>query len=94
MESTGKNINLKGIEQKLKEIIAKNSKIRVNTEGITEDTNLITDLGFDSILIVRLVTEVELEFDFEFESQYLTLSYIGIYKRLRNYVIKKINEKA
>ena len=62
----GELMNREILFKELKELVKERSKSK---QEITEQTNLIYDLGFDSILLIELFTEIEerynAEFDFE-----------------------------
>jgi acyl carrier protein len=51
------NIDLKGIETKIKEVLAK--ELGVKIENITPDKKLIEDLGMDSLASIELIFELE-----------------------------------
>ena len=54
---------------KVKEIIAGVLEQDENVEKINDDTNLLTDYGFDSIMLVELVSEIEDSFDIMFSDE-------------------------
>lgn len=51
------------MEERLKKIIGNYSDIDVST--ITKDTVILRDLGFNSIAIIEMISDVEDEFDVE-----------------------------
>lgn len=51
--------------ERLKRIIGKVLP-SLDTEGVTEETRLIEDLGFDSLAIMMMSMEIEDEFSFRF----------------------------
>lgn len=55
--------------ESLVELLKKNHK----TQGfvIDEETNLINDLGFDSIDLIRIIVEIENEFSIDFSVEEL-----------------------
>lgn len=79
-------------EKDLKELLLQYAREKVKADDIKDETDLIRDLGYDSISIIRLITDIELKFDFEFDDEYLSIELIGIYKDLRDYVAKKITK--
>lgn len=58
------------------------------------NTDLITDLGFDSITLVQLIVCVEDEFGIEFDDEMLGLEGIVHFDKFSEYVNKKINERT
>ena len=56
----------KEIVEKLKKIIVK-SMPNVKTESVTEESNLMEDLKFDSLGMMMLAMEMEEEFKFSFD---------------------------
>ena len=62
-------------------------------ESITEYTNLINDLGFDSIQLVELVVEIEKAYSIEFKDEDLNIDILQIYGGLLNTVKRLIGEK-
>lgn len=58
---------------------------------VLEQTSLTTDLGFDSLMFVDLIVEIETEFNFEFEDEYLLIENIDKVKNIIDYVQRKVN---
>ena len=54
----------KTIEKNIRAIIAK--ELTVETDSITRDTNLVTDLNADSMSVVNVVTAIESKFKISF----------------------------
>lgn len=81
-----------GTEQRLKELIVENCITLLTPEEITGDTDLINDLGYDSISVIRLITDLEHEFQFEFKDEYLRIQVISNYSQLRNYVLMEVGD--
>ena len=59
---------MEDINVKLKQIIRDLINSAFQTINISDSTNLIYDLGFDSITIVNLILEIENTFDVEMDS--------------------------
>ena len=53
--------------EKVKEIIVE--QLSVDGENITEDTNLMEDLGIDSLDLYEMIISLEEEFDIEIASE-------------------------
>lgn len=59
----------KQIEDKLRAIIV--DRIGVDPDEVGTDTNLINDLGCDSLDMIEIVMDVEREFGIQIEDQYI-----------------------
>ena len=80
------------IEKKLINII-KHCDDSVDTKEINNKTDLVNDLGFDSISIIQLVVELENEFDIEINDEYLLIEYLSPFKSLIEIINNSINAK-
>lgn len=80
----------KMIEEKLKEQIMSVSVKKVAKDEIDCNTNLIDDLGFDSVLIVQLMLELENTFNIFFEDEDIEDDTLTNYGKLRNLILKKL----
>lgn len=58
------------MEEKLKKIISNYSDIDVSS--ITENTVILRDLGFNSIAVIEMISDVESEFDIEIPDEELS----------------------
>lgn len=65
----------------------------VDTDEINNKTDLVNDLGFDSISIIQLVVELENEFDIEIDDEYLLIEYLSPFKSLIEIINNSINAK-
>lgn len=83
------NVNI-NVDERLRELIVKNSPISINCGDIKEETDLINDLGYDSVGIMRFLTEIEDEFAIEIEDEYLSLEILGKYMNLREAIETRI----
>jgi acyl carrier protein len=70
-------------EAKLKQIIAGKSRLNVSADEITEKTNLITELAFDSIQLLALISEIEEEFDVLIDPDSLNMETLSTYKGIK-----------
>lgn len=52
-------------EKELKSLVKEGSRINIDELVIKEDTDLINDLGYDSLSLIKLIVEIEKKFDFE-----------------------------
>lgn len=78
----------------LKDMIMSLSPNCISGEAISSSTDLIKDLGFDSIIIVQLIINVETEFGFEFDDEMLGFEGIVNFGKLVEYVEKKCCEEG
>lgn len=65
------------VYEELKKIIIQISGILSNVD-IDEETNLINDLGFESIMIMELIIKIEETFLFEFSDEEMDIEKIMI----------------
>lgn len=81
-------------EVELKKVIKENTYVSINDEDFKDDTDLIVDLGFDSLSIVKLIADIEKHFKIEFELNELISEVIANYGNLRKCVSSKINKEV
>ena len=74
------------IVKKIDSIIVNSSNTVIIEQVLNSETDLVSDLMFDSISIISLVVELEKEFNFEFEDDYLLLEYLRRYSWLVDYI--------
>lgn len=86
----GRGIMEQNIDMSLKEIIVKYCIGGITCDDINEDTDLINDLGFDSISILRFLAETQNTFDIEIEDEYLSLEMLGRYGNIKEAVLTRI----
>ncbi len=77
------------VNERLKQIVAKNLRIGISIEEINDNSNLISDFLFDSIQVLRLIADIEREFDIVVENEYLVIETLTRYSSLREYVESK-----
>lgn len=75
---------------KVKEIIAGVLEQDENVEKINDDTNLLTDYGFDSIMLVELVSEIEDSFDIMFSDEDMDIEKLYSFRGLIDCIIKNL----
>lgn len=61
---------------------------------ITDETNLIDDIGMDSILIMQLVVEIEITFDIELNDDDLLIDNLSNMNQLIQLIVKQLAIKA
>ncbi|MCM1244288.1 MAG: phosphopantetheine-binding protein [Roseburia sp.] len=81
-----------GIKEKLDEVIADVARINFGNTKLSEqiskpDCDLMDDLGFDSLLMVELIVEIEKKFDIEFQMTDLNIDLLKKYDNLYNYIV-------
>ena len=81
-------------EVDLKKIIKENTYISLDDENFKDNTDLIVDLGFDSLSIVNLIADIEKYFKTEFEINELVSEVIANYGNLKKCVSSKINKEV
>ena len=59
---------------------------------ITEDTDLITDLGYDSLKFIQLIAEIEEVFQLEFVIDEIEIEKLRHIKMLKQLIEKKVGE--
>ncbi|NFF81598.1 acyl carrier protein [Clostridium botulinum] len=84
------------IDLVLKQIIVATTKeglgIEIPIEEISDDTDLIYDLGFHSIVSIRFIAAVEKILGVDIDDDNLDNELINKYSRLRDYVIEHIDD--
>lgn len=78
------------IEEKIKKIICDIANIDVSDEDNLKDKNLIEDLKYDSIMLVRMMVEMEKEFVVEFDDEEIELEILSNYNKIVILISKKI----
>ena len=79
------------VSENLKKVISEIVKLSINSDKINETTNLLSDLGFDSIQIVQLIVEVEEQFGIEISDDDLDIANLSIYGKLLAMIEEKVN---
>lgn len=74
-------------------LIKNNLSVIYENEKISSETDLIKDLGFDSITIIQLILDIEETFDIEIndEIEYEELVLVG---KLEKLIIDKLKKRA
>lgn len=73
------------IEEKLKSIIVYFVE-GVDTNSISDETNLLDDLGFDSVDLIKFVVKIEEAFDIEIDDDDLELDRLIVFGELVNLI--------
>lgn len=78
------------IERKLKELIVDITTEEVDNNSIDTNTDLINDLGFDSIEIIELIVEIENEFKIEIDDDDINMNILTTYSELLSMIERKL----
>jgi acyl carrier protein len=78
------------VDEKLKSIILDTMRIGIDLEDIEEETDLINDLLFDSIQILRLISNIEDEFAITIENEDSLVELVQNYRLLREFIEKTV----
>ncbi len=70
------------------ELLSKMSPLKIPINHITEDMNIVDDLGFDSLLTIELMIEMEIIFGIDVESQVDSLEEITNVNKLCSILVK------
>ncbi len=74
------------IDNRLKKIIKTCCGFDINIDDIKEETNLIKDLGINSIKMMYLINALEKEFNITFLEEGLSIDNVSVYKTLLCYI--------
>ena len=79
---------------KLKKIVLNNSNCsqNISPDEMFDDFNIVENLGFDSLGLIRLIVEIENNLNISFDESELTYEMISIYGNIRKYASKLYNE--
>jgi len=75
---------------KVKEIISNVLEQGETVENITDDTNLLVDYGFDSIVLVELISEIEDNFGIMFSDEDMDIEKLYSFGGLIECIIKNL----
>ncbi len=78
------------VDERLKSIILNTMRIGIDLEDIEEDTDLINDLLFDSIQVLRLISSIEDEFAITIENEDSLVELVQNYGLLREFIEKTV----
>lgn len=83
---------MKELENKILDIIDDTIGYKKMGIVINDDTDLINELVVDSVLLMRLIAEIEESFDIEFDYDF-DFENISSFGKLKQYIISKSEEK-
>lgn len=79
------------LNENIKDILINISGREIKTCEINDNTNIISDLGFDSVKIIQLIVEIENKFNIEIEDEDMDINNLNNCKSLRELIAKKIS---
>lgn len=80
------------IKHELISIIKQNTSIIYEDVVLSDETDILNDLGFSSITIMQLIVEIEDKFGIEFDEM-LQYEEIDTLEKMSNYVAEKVSDK-
>ncbi len=83
-------IRMNTVDERLKTIILSTMRIGIDLEDIEEETDLINDLLFDSIQVLRLISSIEEEFAITIENEDSLVELVQNYGLLREFIEKTV----
>lgn len=78
------------MEKKLLELIRDNLTDEFVLKNVSDSLDLSSDLGMDSVDLIKLFSDIEDNFNFEFDYEQMTERNLLIYGELKRYIIEKI----
>ncbi|MEU9451479.1 acyl carrier protein [Streptomyces sp. NPDC048277] len=75
------------VEERLKRLLAEIIGDHALIAGISGDTDIVHDLGLDSIQMINFLLRLEDEFDVELDFEDLTLDQVGSLRELGRFVL-------
>jgi acyl carrier protein len=82
---------MRNLDQDLKQIIIENCQLAILPEEIREDTNLYKDLGLDSIKIVNIISDIEMQFGIAISMDQDLIDMLKEYRSLKSYLLHKLS---
>lgn len=73
------------VEKKIREILERNLGLDVSMEQVGLNYDL-SNLGINSLNLIKILVDIETEYDFEFEDEVLNYDYFRNLKSLIDYV--------
>jgi len=85
----------KDVDSVLKQIIKETASLGLNIEiaieDINDDTDLIGDLGFHSLISIRFIVEIEKDLGIEIDEDAFDKDILMKYSRLKDYIENIVN---
>lgn len=81
------------VKEKLIEILADVKENESLKNEINDATDLINDLGLDSLQMINFLLRLEDEFDIEFDFDNLDYSQMLSFGKLNKYIEKQVNQR-
>ena len=83
-------MNRKNIEQTIKEIMVERLFLKIPAERIDDDTEIMQELGVDSVSVFEIVVGLEETYNISFEDDEFKLETFRTPKSIADYVRKKL----
>lgn len=81
---------MKYLDEKLIELINQNSPVSLEIQNVTDELDLVENMGMDSMSFVQLIIALESEFGIEFPDDKLVIDYIKRYGNLKECIISQL----
>lgn len=78
----------------LKDIVFQNATLPCEKELLQDHTDLVQDLGMDSIAVVNLFADLEEQFGIEIDVREIRLPILNRYEWLKEYILGRIAAAA
>jgi acyl carrier protein len=79
-------------DNKLKDIIIKNLRHKINPESITEDINIVENFRIDSLQLTKILVDIESEFGIKFDDPSEIINILSSLKKLKEVIQVKLSE--
>jgi acyl carrier protein len=81
------------VAEKLKEIIIEVKGGEINIASIENSTNLMTEIGIDSLQLINLLLSIEDEFSVEIDFDTFDISHLDSFEKFCTFITSCINKK-
>lgn len=82
------------ISCKLKDIIVEIKNQELSADTIVDSTNLVTEIGIDSLQLINFILSIEDEFEIELDFESFDLIHLNRFEALVDFVDGCINKKS
>lgn len=76
----------------LKNLIKEYSSVAIEANEISSNTDLIKDLGYDSLSFIQLISDIEDEYNIIFDLDDLDISTLSKYKEIEKIIVSKLKK--
>lgn len=78
------------LDDKIIELLRRSTSVGRNAAEIEPDTDLMNDLGLDSIAMVHFLADAEEEFQITVKEEEISLPIFSNFRSLKGYIIQKM----